>query len=47
MISHAVQAALRRGLVEEGDTLVVTAGAASSGPGTTNLMRVYVVGREG
>ena len=47
MIEHAVDAALEQGLVEKGDTLVITAGAASSGPGTTNLMRVYLVGREG
>jgi pyruvate kinase len=47
MIEHAVEAALDQGLVEAGDTLVITAGAASSKPGTTNLMRVYVVGQEG
>ena len=44
MIEHAVGAALEDGLVEEGDTVVVTAGAARSEPGTTNLMRIYVVG---
>jgi pyruvate kinase len=42
-IEHAVQAARGRGLVQEGDTVVVTAGAAGSAPGTTNLMRVLVV----
>jgi pyruvate kinase len=47
MIAHAVEAAQEEGLVEEGDTLVVTAGAARSEPGTTNLMRIYVVGEEG
>jgi pyruvate kinase len=47
MIAHAVEAAQAAGLVKEGDTLVVTAGAARSEPGTTNLMRVYVVGQEG
>jgi pyruvate kinase len=47
MIAHAVEAAQEQGLVEEGDTLVVTAGAARSEPGTTNLMRIYVVGQEG
>ncbi len=46
MIEHAVEAARGKGLVEEGDTLVVTAGAARSEPGTTNLMRIYVVGGE-
>jgi pyruvate kinase len=46
MIEHAVEAAQAQGLVEEGDTLVITAGAARSGPGTTNLMRIYVVGEK-
>jgi pyruvate kinase len=46
MIEHAVEAAREQGLVEEDDTLVITAGAARSGPGTTNLMRVYVVGQD-
>ncbi|MFW6136177.1 MAG: pyruvate kinase [Chloroflexota bacterium] len=46
MIEHAVEAAREEGLVEEGDTLVITAGAARSGPGTTNLMRIVVVSRE-
>ena len=46
MIDHAVDAARAKGLVADGDTLVVTAGAARSEPGTTNLMRVYVVGGE-
>ncbi len=44
IIEHAVEAARQEGLVSDGDTVVVTAGAARSGPGTTNLMRVYVVG---
>ncbi len=47
MIEHAVEAALEEGLVKEGDTVVITAGAARSEPGTTNLMRVYVVEQEG
>jgi pyruvate kinase len=46
MIEHAVEAAREQGLVEEGDTLVITAGAARSEPGTTNLLRIYVVGQE-
>jgi pyruvate kinase len=46
MIEHAVEAAQEEGLVSEGDTLVITAGAARSEPGTTNLMRIYVVGEE-
>jgi pyruvate kinase len=43
MLEQAVQAAKARGLVAEGDTLVLTGGAAGSAPGTTNLMRVLVV----
>jgi len=46
MVEHAVEAAREGGLVATGDTLVVTAGAARSEPGTTNLMRIYVVGGE-
>jgi pyruvate kinase len=46
MIAHSVQTARQRGLVQDGDTVVITAGAARSEPGTTNLMRVYVVGSE-
>jgi len=46
MIQHAVGAAREEGLVKEGDTVVITAGAARSEPGTTNLMRVYVAGQE-
>jgi pyruvate kinase len=46
MIEYAVEAAQSQGLVEVGDTLVITAGAARSEPGTTNLMRIYVVGEE-
>jgi pyruvate kinase len=44
MIAQAVRAAQEHGLVQEGDTLVVTAGAAGSVPGTTNLMRIHTVG---
>ncbi len=43
MIDRAVAAAREEGIVHAGDTLVITAGAARSEPGTTNLMRVYVV----
>ena len=43
MLAQAVQAAQARGLVQEGDTLVLTGGAAGSAPGTTNLLRVLVV----
>jgi pyruvate kinase len=43
MLAQAMQAAQARGLVQEGDTLVLTGGAAGSAPGTTNLLRVLVV----
>ena len=43
MLAQAVRAAQARGLVQVGDTLVLTGGAAGSAPGTTNLMRVWVV----
>jgi pyruvate kinase len=43
IVDHAVQTAAQCGIVHSGDTLVVTAGAAGSAPGTTNLMRVYTV----
>ncbi|MBN1639791.1 MAG: pyruvate kinase [Anaerolineae bacterium] len=44
MIAHAVDAARARGLVADGDRVVVTAGAAGSAPGTTNLIRIQTVG---
>lgn len=43
MLAYAVEAAEARGLVREGDALVLTGGAAGSAPGTTNLLRVLVV----
>jgi pyruvate kinase len=43
MIARAVEAARERDLVRSGDVVVITAGAARSEPGTTNLMRVGVV----
>lgn len=43
MIAQAVKAAHDHGLVSEGDTVVITAGAAGTTPGTTNLIKVHVV----
>ncbi len=43
VIADAVEAARRRGFVTEGDVVVVTAGAAGSAPGTTDLMKVHIV----
>ncbi|MBL7183845.1 MAG: pyruvate kinase [Anaerolineae bacterium] len=42
-ISGAVRAAQEHGLVKQGDVVVITAGAAGSGPGTTDIMKVQVV----
>jgi pyruvate kinase len=42
-IAGAVRAAQEHGLVKRGDVVVVTAGAASSGPGTTDIMKVHIV----
>jgi pyruvate kinase len=43
VIGHAVRLAFEQGLVHKGDSVVVTAGAAGSAPGTTNLVRVLEV----
>jgi pyruvate kinase len=45
MLSDAVASARAHGLIEAGDIVVVTGGAAGSKPGTTNLIRVQVVRR--
>ena len=42
-ISGAVRAAQEHELVKQGDVVVITAGAAGSGPGTTDIMKVQVV----
>jgi pyruvate kinase len=42
-ISGAVSVAQKHGLVKQGDIVVITAGAAGSGPGTTDIMKVQVV----
>ena len=43
-ITEAIRTAQRSGVVKTGDILVLTAGSAGSGPGTTNLLEVQVVG---
>jgi pyruvate kinase len=43
IIAGAVRAAQGHGLVKQGDVVVITAGAAGSGPGTTDIMKVQVV----
>ena len=45
MINEAVRGALRAGVVNEGDMVVVTAGVPAGVPGRTNLIKVHVVGQ--
>jgi pyruvate kinase len=45
MISHALDAARNHDLIHKGDIVVITAGAARSRPGTTDLMRVQIIGQ--
>ncbi|KPL25382.1 MAG: hypothetical protein AMJ93_00340 [Anaerolineae bacterium SM23_84] len=45
MLSDAVNATREHGLVQSGDLVVVTGGAAGSTPGTTDLIRVQVIAR--
>ncbi len=45
MIENATQVALERGLVKDGDMVIITAGAPVGIPGTTNLIKVDVVGK--
>jgi len=45
VIADAVRAAKEGKFVCEGDVVVVTAGAAGSAPGTTNLMKVHTIER--
>lgn len=44
MIDNAVNCGLRAGLLKEGDLTVITAGVPAGIPGTTNLIKVHVVG---
>jgi pyruvate kinase len=43
IIAGAVRAAQAHGLIKQGDVVVITAGAAGSGPGTTDIMKVQIV----
>lgn len=45
MVDSAVTAALESGLVKDGDLVTVTAGVPVGIPGTTNMIRVEVVGK--
>jgi len=44
LFDHAVDAAQQAGLVENGDIVVITAGMPLGVSGTTNMMKVHVVG---
>lgn len=45
MIDVSVEAALKQQMVKPGDLVIVTAGVPVSTPGTTNLLKVHVVGK--
>ena len=44
MFTKAVEGALSSGIVEKGDLIVITAGVPVNVTGTTNLIRVHIVG---
>ncbi|MEW6623842.1 MAG: pyruvate kinase [Bacillota bacterium] len=44
MISEAVQKSLEHGKISLGDLVVITAGVPAGIPGTTNLLKVHIVG---
>ena len=44
MLENAVEESLNSGFVSYGDLVVITAGVPVSEPGTTNLMKIHVVG---
>ena len=44
LFAHAVDCAQKKGLLETGDLVVITAGVPLGVSGTTNLMKVHVVG---
>jgi pyruvate kinase len=46
MIANAMEAACRRGLVHQGDLVIITAGVPLGGTGRTNLLKVHRVGEE-
>ena len=46
LLEHAVAAVKEAGFVEEGDTVVITAGIPLGISGTTNLIKVHTVGED-
>lgn len=45
MVQNAINKSVKEGLVSEGDLVIVTAGVPAGMSGTTNMIRVHVVGR--
>lgn len=45
LFDHAVECAQKTGLVNDGDLVVITGGAPMGISGTTNIMKVHLVGR--
>jgi len=45
MIEQSIEASLKAGLIKNGDLIVITAGVPVGIPGTTNLLKVEVVGQ--
>ncbi len=41
---HAVECAQKTGLIKDGDLVVITGGAPMGVAGTTNIMKVHLVG---
>jgi pyruvate kinase len=44
MLESAVKGSVQTGLVKHGDVVVITAGVPVGEPGTTNLMKVHIIG---
>jgi len=45
MVEKAIQAAVGKQIIKHGDLIVITAGVPLREPGTTNILKVHVVGR--
>ena len=46
LFKHAITAAHNAGLLSDGDLTVITAGVPLGKSGTTNMIRIHVVGEE-
>ncbi|MBI2874724.1 MAG: pyruvate kinase, partial [Firmicutes bacterium] len=44
MLGYAIQTVLQAGLIRSGDLVIITAGVPAGFPGTTNLLKVHIVG---